>query len=290
MSNAIILSRATVIGGARMLKALGHSGISAFLLELGLENTAAGNGSGLMGRATSIATYAVNNPGLVSPEGIPLQVAIVGKARELLEKGAVNNITEDERNGFVAALAKDGISTSIRQSDRVAAVRMSAPKVMERAAPVYERPNKVSPSRRVFIVHGHDDGAREMVARFLSALGFEAIILHEMANQGRTILEKFEAHSDVGFAVVLLTPDDEGAKQGSETKPRARQNVILEWGYFVGRLGRDRVCALKKGDVELPSDVLGIAWESLDEFGGWKNKLAKELSAAQYEIDWSKVP
>jgi predicted nucleotide-binding protein len=96
-------------------------------------------------------------------------------------------------------------------------------------------------SRKIFIVHGHDNEAKVEVARFLERVGFEAIILHEQANRGRTIIEKVEMHSDVGFAVVLLTPDDEGGKRGNSTRPRARQNVVLELGYFIGRLGRDRV-------------------------------------------------
>jgi hypothetical protein len=96
-------------------------------------------------------------------------------------------------------------------------------------------------ARKAFIVHGRDDGAREAVARYVEKLGFEAIILHEQANQGRTIIEKIEAHRDVGFAVVLLTPDDVGSIKGEALQPRARQNVLLELGYFVGRLGRSRV-------------------------------------------------
>ncbi|MCS5882792.1 nucleotide-binding protein [Klebsiella pneumoniae subsp. pneumoniae] len=125
-------------------------------------------------------------------------------------------------------------------------------------------------SRKVFIVHGHDDGARETVARFLERIGLEAIILHEQANQGRTIIEKVVAHSDVGFAVVLLTPDDEGCVKGGTPEPRARQNVLLELGYFIGRLGRDKVCALKRGAVEIPSDFAGVVWETMDSGGGWK--------------------
>src|SRR5690606_12147790 len=92
---------------------------------------------------------------------------------------------------------------------------------------------KPSFSRKIFIVHGHDDGAREAVARFLERIGLEAVILHEQANQGRTIIEKVVAHSDVGFAVVLLTPDDEGCAKGGKPEPRARQNVLLELGYFI---------------------------------------------------------
>jgi predicted nucleotide-binding protein len=106
---------------------------------------------------------------------------------------------------------------------------------------------------------------------------------------GQTLIEKFEAHSDVGFAVVLLTDDDLGGPKGGEQNPRARQNVVLELGYFIGRLGRDRVCALKNGNIELPSDILGIVWEDLDDQGGWRAKLARELQAAKYEIDWNAV-
>jgi predicted nucleotide-binding protein len=145
-------------------------------------------------------------------------------------------------------------------------------------------------SRRVFVVHGHDEAARETVARFLEKIGFEAIILHEQANQGRTVIEKIEAQSDVKFAVVLLTPDDEGRSvKEDELKPRARQNVLLELGYFIGRLGRDKVCALKRGDVDIPSDFAGVVWEKMDGGNGWKMSLGRELKAAGYEIDLNKA-
>jgi predicted nucleotide-binding protein len=144
--------------------------------------------------------------------------------------------------------------------------------------------------RRVFLVHGHDSGVREAVARFLEQIDFEVIILHEQPNKGRTIIEKFEAHADAGFAVVLLTPDDYGrADKDKEEQPRARQNVILELGYFIGRLGRDRVVALKRGSVEIPSDVLGVVYTEFDDGAGWKQGLAKELEAANYQIDWKRA-
>lgn len=142
-------------------------------------------------------------------------------------------------------------------------------------------------SRRVFVVHGHDDGSREMVARFLERIGFEAVILHEQANQGRTVIEKVEAYGDVGFAVVLLTPDDEGCVRGGTPVPRARQNVILELGYFIGRLGRGKVCALKRGTLEIPSDYVGVVYESME--GNWQQALGRELKEAGHHIDWNKV-
>jgi predicted nucleotide-binding protein len=144
-------------------------------------------------------------------------------------------------------------------------------------------------SRKVFIVHGHDDGVREAVARFLERVGLEPIILHEQPSRGRTVIEKFEAHRDVGFAVVLLTPDDEGCERGGKPRPRARQNVVLELGYFVGVLGRDRVCALRRGDVEIPSDFAGVVYVPFDGSDGWKQALGKELEGAGFTIDWSKA-
>lgn len=149
-------------------------------------------------------------------------------------------------------------------------------------------PHRSGPAaRKVFIVHGHDEGARESVARFLEQLQFDPIILHEQANQGRTIIEKIEAHGDVGFAVILLTPDDVGSAKEADLQQRARQNVILELGYFVGRLGRARVCALKRGDIEVPSDFGGVVYEPFDAGGAWKQALCRELQAAGFDIDWN---
>lgn len=145
-------------------------------------------------------------------------------------------------------------------------------------------------SNKVFIVHGHDGEARETVARYLHTLGFEPVILHEQANQGRTVIEKIEANRDVGFAVVLLTPDDVGrSSKEEELKPRARQNVLLELGYFIAKLGRDKVCALRRGDVDIPSDFAGVVWENMDNGGGWRLSLARELRAAGHEVDLNKA-
>jgi len=146
-------------------------------------------------------------------------------------------------------------------------------------------------SNRVFVVHGHDDAARETVARVLEKLELEPVILHEQVNRGRTIIEKFEDFADVDFAVVLLTPDDMGRKKDGKTdlKPRARQNVILELGFFLGKLGRQRVCPIVKGDVETPSDYDGVVYTDLDDAGGWKMKLVQELKDAGFVIDTNRM-
>ena len=153
----------------------------------------------------------------------------------------------------------------------------------------------ISDNSKVFLVHGQDEEAKAVVARFIQACGLDPIILHEQPNGGRTIIEKFEKESDVGFAVVLLTPDDVGGLcsgtglTSDDLRFRARQNVILELGYFAGRLGRGRVAALKRGDIELPSDVSGVVWTAMDAAGAWKMSIARELKVAGYEIDLAKA-
>lgn len=143
---------------------------------------------------------------------------------------------------------------------------------------------------RAFVVHGRDNEVKATVARFLERLQVEPIILHEKANEGRTIVEKFEEYGRVGFAIVLLTPDDVGKLQGDEVlQARARQNVIFEFGYFVGRLGRARVCALKKGELEVPSDYDGVIYITMDDSEGWQVALARELKKAGFAIDMNRV-
>tara|TARA_R110002072_G_C7788542_1_gene520665 strand:- start:62 stop:826 length:765 start_codon:yes stop_codon:yes gene_type:complete len=142
---------------------------------------------------------------------------------------------------------------------------------------------------KVFIVHGHDDLLKIEVARFIEKLGLEAIILHEKASSGKTIIEKIEEYSNVGFGIVLYTPCDIGAKK--EEKPniqdRARQNVVFEHGYLIGKIGRRNVCALVKGNIEKPNDISGVVYISTSE--EWKLSIAKELRNSGYEIDMNLV-
>lgn len=122
---------------------------------------------------------------------------------------------------------------------------------------------------KVFIVHGHDEKAKNQLEIFLAEIGLKPIVLHRQPDEGQTIIEKFEKHSDVGFAFIILTPDEiaypskheqyDDSKREKES--RARPNVIFEFGYFIGKLGRSRVCCLYKGNVTLPSDVSGIIYK-----------------------------
>ena len=143
------------------------------------------------------------------------------------------------------------------------------------------------PTNEVFVVHGRDDGSKETVARFLTKLGLNPIVLHEQPNQGRTIIDKFEQYAQVSFAVVLLTPDDSGAPrdQPGASQPRAGQNVILELGFFLGRLGRHRTCVLRKEDVEIPSDYDGVIYIPMDNQDAWRMKLIRELKGSGFDVD-----
>lgn len=148
-------------------------------------------------------------------------------------------------------------------------------------------------SKKVFIVHGHDEKAKHELEIFLTELGLEPVVLHRQADEGKTIIEKFEKHSDVGYAFILLTPDEVSYLSSESELPegerklelRARPNVIFEFGYFVGKLGRSRVCCLHTGSVSLPSDVNGLVYKSFTnsvEESGYS--IIKELKAAGYNV------
>lgn len=142
--------------------------------------------------------------------------------------------------------------------------------------------------RKVFIVHGRDNEAKQEVARFLSDRGLEPIILHEQASSGMTIIEKIECYTnDADFALVLYTPCDLGRGVHESKIPphnRARQNVVFEHGYLMAKLGRKNVCALVKGEIETPNDISGVVYVPLDGFGGWKIEVTKELRVCGYIV------
>ncbi len=146
----------------------------------------------------------------------------------------------------------------------------------------------ILPGRMVFVVHGHAEGPREAIARYLEQLEFVPVILHERPNKGRTLLTKFREEAEgIGFAVVVMTPDDVGGISSDALHPRARQNVVFELGFFIGALGPGHVAAVLAGDLERPSDFEGVLYIPYE--GDWKMKLAKELQAAGLAVDWNKV-
>lgn len=162
------------------------------------------------------------------------------------------------------------------------------PVVVEEVAKKRARNEKQS--QRIFVVHGHDELLKTKTARFIEKLGYEAIILHEQASRGMTIIEKIEANTDVGFAIVLYSPDDKGnvaaAADKGELLMRARQNVVFEHGYLMAKLSRAHVVPLVSGKVELPSDISGVVY--VDDTN-WQFEIAKEMKAAGYMVDFNKL-
>lgn len=137
-------------------------------------------------------------------------------------------------------------------------------------------------TRKVFIVHGHDAALKLSVARLMEKVGIEPMILSEQPNCGSTIIEKIEKNSDVGAAICLFTADDE-CKDGTK---RARQNVVLETGYFWGKLGRDKMVILADKGVELPSDMQGVVYT---DTANWRFSVCTELKQMGYDIDLNRV-
>lgn len=216
-----------------------------------------------------------------------------------LETTSIQKILQDEwddrqRNSSVVAVcidSKEEVSRDERYTKNITDELLE--EVQNLLATTVPKHKKEIPtySNEVFIVHGRDTLLRTQVENVLRALGLEPIILQEQANIGKTIIEKIEKYTDVGFGIVLYTPCDEGRlkSEEEELKPRARQNVVLEHGYLMGKLGRERVCCLVSDDVEFPSDIQGVVYTSAKNVGQWKYDLAKELKAAGFDIDMNKL-
>ena len=143
--------------------------------------------------------------------------------------------------------------------------------------------------RDVFLVYGHDRRAKQDVLNFLGAVGIHAIDISTKPSQGRTIIDQIKHYSPVDFAIVLLTSDDIVLSNGGKKTRRPRQNVVFELGFFIGLLGSERVCTLRRGRTEILSDYHGVIYKLMDNYGAWKTELAKELKAAGFNLDMTKV-
>lgn len=257
-------SRAEIIEAADLLSKLSHSSFDRMLLEFGIDELKAGREvGGLQARANAVAKFAFANPAVKSAEGLPIGVAII----EYAKRGGLEDTETDgeEDPGSGQPKWHEG-SVSLKNG----------------------KPFNPS-SNKVFLVHGRDTGAMHEVARFLEKIGLEVTILHERPNKGRTLISKFQEESaDIGYAVVLMTPDDVGGLKGHKPSDRARQNVVFELGFFIGRLGESNVCALVSRDVERPSDFEAVVYVEFDN-GNWKTELARELREAGIRFDHSKV-
>lgn len=246
-------SRKELLQARNVIANWSHTEIDDFLLEADVPGLEAGRDVGSRrDRANAIVGFAFANPTATTAENSLFTANIVRST-----SGA-------------------GVSSNRPDNDylRDQPVEMSAP-VRQSSTSNNRHPN------RVFVVHGQNGSARTAVAAELSRLGLEAIVLHEQPNMGRHLLTKFIEEAElVTFAVVLMTDDDVGSIKGGAPAPRARQNVILELGYFLSHLGQPRVCALITPGLETPSDFDGIVYIRMDDAGSWRAELARELRAA----------
>lgn len=249
---ADLLRARTVIGN------WGHTEIDDLLLEAGIDTIPAGREIGSRrDRANAIIRFALQNPSSKTAENSLLSAFLLRAA--LPEESPAQ--TSDSTT---SATTTEGPASDNGERLGVADAR--------------------SPNR-VFVVHGRDDTKRTAVVRFLSEIGLEAIVLHEQPNMGRHLLTKFIEEAElVTFAIILMTADDVGGLSGSSLQPRARQNVILELGYFLSHLGQRRVCALVTPGLESPSDFDGIVYITVSQDGRWKEELLRELVAAEMPV------
>lgn len=248
-------SRTALLKAKDIIGQWGHTQIDNFLLEAGVEHLVAGPELGSrQNRANAILTFSLANPGSITAERSLFSAFIVNKAlsrEEIQQQSAVPKFVESAQRA---------------QANR-------------------EEPVSAPASNRVFVVHGQNAEAKSAVVSFLSSLGLVAIVLHEQPNMGRHLLTKFIDEAELAtFAVVLLTDDDEGGLKGGPHAARARQNVILELGYFLSHLGQAKVCALKTPGVETPSDFDGIVYIAMDAEENWQRELRRELVAARMPI------
>ncbi|MCS6284830.1 MAG: nucleotide-binding protein [Nitrospira sp.] len=253
--------RALVLAG-KLIADWSHSEIDEFLLEAGVPNLEAGRAIGsCRDRANAIIQFALNYPWVATAEN-SLFTAYIVRCTSRSEADAHRPIDDSLPDIPAETL------TPVRHS----------------RTPTSRVPN------RVFVVHGQNDYARTAVVTELNRIGLEAIVLHEQPNMGRHLLTKFIEEAElVTFAVVLMTDDDVGSIKDGKLAPRARQNVILELGYFLSHLGQPRVCALITPGLETPSDFDGIVYIRMDKGGSWKAELARELRAVGMPLVESEV-
>lgn len=246
--------------------------------------------------ARFIEFYEQGNP--ITVNGTTIQTSEINrltvKATDASIESYIPALKQEDRNSsFVMIGGPSYINRAIYRATDVTDEFITGPAGNKKSIPT-QKPAKSrnqTNSDSVFIVHGHADTAKIKTARFVEQLGYKAIILHEQASSGRTIIEKIEQHTDVGFAAVLYTPDDVGNSKGEaeNLQLRARQNVVFEHGFLIGKLGRGRVVALVDGALELPNDISGVVYIKMDAAEAWQLQLAKEMKQAGFDIDMNKL-
>lgn len=248
-------TRQQLLRARDVMASWGHTDINNFLLEAGVNELEATQHGSRRDRAIAIVKFIFSNPSVVTAENSLLSAFLVRKTL-----GEVESVPLEEN------------------------------REPEPPLPVSDIPPKVPTDRtrspnRVFVVHGQNEKARDSVVAFLESVGLKGIVLHEQPNMGRHLLTKFIDEAELAtFAVILMTDDDVGSAKGQDLRPRARQNVVLELGYFLAHLGQPNVCALITPRLETPSDFDGIVYIRMDESGSWQKELKRELIAAKMPL------
>lgn len=245
--------RPHLINAGKVIARWGHTRIDRFLLEAGVEGLSAARAMGSSAdRANAITQFALEKAGAITAD-----------------------------NSLFSAFILSAIKASNKNPKTKDALRdTDLQPVTTRPKPALKKVSDRSPNR-VFVVHGQNDSVRSAVASFLTQVGLEPIVLHAQPSMGRHLLTKFIEEAElVTFAVILMTDDDVGALKGFDLTPRARQNVILELGYFLSHLGQARICALITPGLDTPSDFDGIVYIEMDKEERWQTELERELRAA----------
>lgn len=250
-------ARSELMSARKVMAEWGHIEIDDLLLVAGVGDLVAGRNIGTRReRANAIVEFVLEHPGAKTADD-SLFSAFVARAASGRSPEVVQVRAPTPASEFITTM----------QQDRVP-----------------HEPSKRSPNR-VFIVHGQNHSARSAIVEFLTSVGLEGIVLHEQPNMGRHLLTKFIEEAKLAtFAIILMTDDDVGALKGADLAPRARQNVILELGYFLAHLGQQRVCALITPELETPSDFDGIVYIRMDARDQWKAELTRELRAAEMPL------
>lgn len=251
-------SRSELLRAGKLIGDWGHTDIDELILEAGVDTFSADRALGSRrDRANALIRFALDNPGVTTAENSLLSAFILRRAARVDTADA------------------DALKSTAEVPPQVARLE----NVVKTQNASRRTPNTV------FVVHGLNDQAQNEVVAFLGSVGLRGIVLHEQPNMGRHLLTKFIEEAElVTFAIVLMTDDDMGSRKGGTAAPRARQNVILELGYFLSHLGQSRVCALITPGLETPSDFDGIVYIKMSNDGGWKGELKRELAAAEMPV------
>ena len=247
-----ITTRSALMAAKGIIAEWSHTDLDELLIEAGVVGLPKERVGSRKDRALQIIQYALDNPSAVTAE-------------------------QDLFSAYLVTKAQTITPTTEPSSPAVAPERQAQPAV---APPIQQPPAMPNPAR-VFVVHGRNDSRKAAVSALLSSLGLQPVVLHEQPNMGRHLLTKFIDEAELAtFAVIVMSADDIGGLNPEGLRPRARQNVILELGYFISHLGQERVCALIDPGLETPSDFDGIAYVAMDPQGTWQTLLIRELRAA----------